>query len=94
MNKIMLFLICCITSIQLSSQNIDSSHYEIEHNEGVIVLKKWKGNETHIDMASDDVLRNVKIIGERAFEFNDKLKEIKLPTGVTEIGVGAFNRCI
>ena len=62
-------------------------------NTGVVIVK-YKGTKSSLTI--DDKYYNLPVteIGESAFEGNEKLNEINLPSTVTVIGKRAFKNCV
>jgi len=85
-----LVLAAICTAINASAENYPASSYTL--SDDGLTLTKWLGDETIIDMNSDETLRNVTAIGnyscnELAFE------KFVVGDKVTSIGNGAFVDC-
>lgn len=55
-------------------------------------IEKWTGTESEINLADDEVLKNVEAIGAYAFQ-NSAVESIIFNEGLTSIGRGAFMDC-
>lgn len=65
-------------------------HFMVEDSQDGLRLMKWEGKDSIVDFNSIQELRNVRVVGERAFEMNKYIKKVILPDGLLIIEKGAF----
>lgn len=56
-------------------------------------LVKWEGKDSVVDFNNIQELKDVKVIGEMAFEMNKYIKQVILPDNLLIIEKRAFNTC-
>ena len=95
MKRLLLPIFLIMLAVPALGQTYPSESYQLSENGDT--LKKWVGSESHIDMTTDPVLSNVKVIGYWAFgrEYYDvhTLESIIISESVTSIGQSAFSGC-
>ena len=71
-----------------------SGNYEYDVLEdGTVMITRYNGNETDITIPSKLGGRKVTVIGYESFKYNNDIKSVKIPYGVTEIVTRAFFCC-
>lgn len=63
------------------------------NDDGTASITKYNGNEKNVVIPSVIGGKKVTVIGDKAFEENKTLVDIKIPDGVTRIGFNAFSWC-
>lgn len=89
--KLSLFLLVLAFFVNVSAQKYPTTSYELSENG--MVLMKWLGEESVVDMNEDEVLQKVQKIYRQAFEKNTTLKSLIIGENVTELGSASFNLC-
>ena len=76
------------------STRLFAMEFEVrEVGDGSVEIVAFHGTETRVDVPAELDGKRVISIGEWAFFGNETLREISLPNGLSEIGVGAFAHC-
>lgn len=88
-----LFLLCLCWLPTLSLAK-GKSHFTVEDSQYGMRLVKWEGKDSVVDFNNIQELKDVKVIGEMAFEMNKYIKQVILPDNLREISDFAFARCI
>ena len=71
-----------------------SGAYEYEMNgDGTVTIRGYIGEKTEVTIPSEIDGKRVSIIGMEAFCWNETLKKVVIPDGVTRIGLYAFADC-
>jgi hypothetical protein len=86
---LILCLLCCISGY---SNEIKRKAIIEETVQGK-KLTKWLGKEHYIDFNTYPELKDIKIIGSKAFEMNSHIEVVILPETVEKIENRAFNTC-
>ena len=87
-----LFLLCLCWLPTLSLAK-GMSHFTVEDSQYGTRLVKWEGKDSVVDFNNIQELKDVKVIGEMAFEMNKYIKQVILPDNLLIIEKRAFNTC-
>ena len=86
-----LLYLCSLPTLALAK---GKRHFTLENSQYGTRLVKWEGKDSVVDFNNIQELKDVKVIGEMAFEMNKYIKQVILPDNLREISDFAFARCI
>ena len=78
-----LFLLCLCWLPTLSLAK-GKSHFTVEDSQYGTRLVKWEGKDSVVDFNNIQELKDVKVIGEMAFEMNKYIKQVILPDNLLD----------
>ncbi|MED9890356.1 MAG: leucine-rich repeat domain-containing protein, partial [Segatella copri] len=85
-----LLCLCWLPTLALAK---GKSHFTVEDSQYGTRLVKWEGKDSVVDFNNIQELKDVKVIGEMAFEMNKYIKQVILPDNLLIIEKRAFNTC-
>lgn len=85
-----LLYLCSLPTLALAK---GKRHFTLENSQYGTRLVKWEGKDSVVDFSHIQELKDVKVIGEMAFEMNKYIKQVILPDNLLIIEKRAFNTC-
>lgn len=85
-----LLYLCSLPTLALAK---GKRHFTLENSQYGTRLVKWEGKDSVVDFNNIQELKDVKVIGEMAFEMNKYIKQVILPDNLLIIEKRAFNTC-
>ena len=97
--SLLLSLLMIVTSISLMAVNSfaatsASSFSYVTMSDGTVTITKYNGSSAYVEIPSEIDGKKVATIGSEAFQFNESIVKVMIPSTVVAIGSDAFSGCI
>ncbi|MCI6387891.1 MAG: leucine-rich repeat protein, partial [Ruminococcus sp.] len=97
--SLLLSLLMIVTSISLMAVNSfaatsASSFSYVTMSDGTVTITKYNGSSAYVEIPSEIDGKRVATIGSEAFQFNESIVKVMIPSTVVAVGSDAFGGCI